>query len=62
MVHSRYQVNVLSPNIHLRIPVDAGDTNSRIIASSFSSWRVAVDMIGVACVWKGANQYVKVVK
>ena len=63
VVHGPYQVTVVSPNIHLRILVGAGDTNSRIITSIFPSWCDAVDMFDVAAFSKGRTSvYVKMVK
>jgi len=53
----------LIPNIHLRILLGAGDANSRIMTSIFRSWRVAVNMTGVALCSKGRGSvYVTVVE
>jgi len=63
MVRGTYQVTVLIPNVHFRILVGAGDANSRIMTSIFPSWRVAVDMTGVAPRSKGlGSAYVTIVK
>lgn len=53
LVHGPYQVAVLIPNIHLRILIGACDANSRIMTSIFPSWRIAIDVIGVAACSKG---------